>query len=237
MPYTSIPNVNFGDTWSASSHNTLLANAAAAFDSPTAYSVLVYGTTDTIKGIALSAGQYLKGVSSTDPAGAYPPPIELFPAMGANVPVTGSAAALEYSESSTTDTWKPTVMQLRFDSTDSEARLWSFYLGNAIGTPTLKIGYKMASNNTSKSVKFDAYVSAVSDADGTVSAKSFSTVNTVTVTCPDTADVFDVVTITLSNMDSATEGDRVTLLLARDPAVASDADGDAIVQFVAFTYG
>lgn len=237
MPYTSIPNVNFGDTWSASSHNTLLANAAAAFDSPTAYSVLVYGTTDTIKGIALSAGQYLKGVSSTDPAGAYPPPIELFPAMGANVPVTGPAAALEYSESSTTDTWKPAVMQLRFDSTDSEARLWSFYLGNAIGTPTLKIGYKMASNNTSKSLKFDAYVSAVSDGDGTVSAKSFSTVNSVTVTCPDTADVFDVATITLSNMDSATEGDRVTLLLARDPGVASDADGDAIVQFVAFTYG
>lgn len=237
MPYTAISNVSFGDTWSASSHNTLLANAAAAFDSPTQYAVLIYGTTDSIKGVALSAGQYLKGVSSTDPAGAYPPPIQLFPAMGANVPMTGSAAALEYSESSSTDTWKPTVLQLRFDDTTSEARLWSFYLGNAIGTPTLIVGYKMASNNTSKSVKFDAYVSAVSDADGTVSAKSFSTVNSVTVSCPNTADVFDVATITLSNMDSAAEGDRVNLLLARDPAVASDATGDAIVQFVVFTYG
>ena len=197
--YTAIPDVAFGDTWNASSHNNLMANAQGAF-----YSA------------------------------SY---IQLFPAMGANVPLTGSAAALEYVESTDAGTWKPAFMQLRFDDTTSEARMWSFYVPYTVTTPVLKIGYRMAGANTSKSVKFDAYMACVSDGDASVNAKAFATVNSATVTCPDAADTFDVATVTLTNANSIAEGDYVTLLLARDPAVANDATGDVIVHFVAFGYG
>ena len=196
--YVDIPNVAFGDTWSAGSHNNLMGNAAGAFKSAAT--------------------------------------IQLFPAMGANVPLTGGTAALEYVESTDSGTWKPAFMQLRFDDTTSEARMWQFQIPYTVTAPVLKIGYRMAGANTSKSVKFDAYLACVSDGDASVNAKAFATVNSATVTCPDAANTFDVATITLTNANSIAEGDLVTVLLARDTGVASDATGDAIVNFVVFGY-
>jgi hypothetical protein len=162
--------------------------------------------------------------------------IQLFPAQGANVPLTGGVAALEYVESTDAGTRKPAFMQLRFDDTTSEARMWQFVMPYTVTAPVLKVGYRMAGANTSKSVKFDAYLACVSDGDTSVNAKAFSSVNSATVTCPDAANTFDVATITLTNADSIAEGDLVTILLARDTGVASDATGDAIVMFVDFQY-
>jgi hypothetical protein len=127
-------------------------------------------------------------------------------------------------------------MQLRFDDTTAEGRMWQFYMPYTVTTPILKVGYRMAGANTSKSVKFDAYLACVSDGDTSMNDKAFATVNSATVTCPDAANTFDVATITLTNANSIAEGDLVTLLLTRDAAVANDATGDAIVQFVAFGY-
>lgn len=235
--FTSISHVNFGDNWSATSHNLLLDNAEAPFTSVSQYRVLYYPTTTTISGIALSAGQFLKG-SATAPAGAYPPGIWL-PIEASIPPMSGiNAAALELVESSSGATAKPVFYQLRFDASTDEGRMWVFRLNNQVGTPVLKFSYKMASANTSKNIVMVAQVAAISDGDTSVSAKAFASANSATVSVPDTADVQDEGSITLTNADSMASADWLCLLLYRDADNASDnAAGDAIVNAVEFMYG
>jgi hypothetical protein len=237
MVYTPISNVAFGDSWSATSHNLLLANAAAPFASLAANRVLFWDSTNTINGVALTAGKFLGG-STSAPTAQYPPGI-ILNVKDSIAPMSGvNAAALELAESSSTATAKPVFYQLRFDDSTNEGRMWITRMNwTPAAAPVLKIGYRMASNNTSKNVGWVAQLAAVSDGDTSVSAKVFATANTGTTACPDTANVQDVASVTLTNADSVTLGDWVCLFIYRDTSVANDATGDAIVTDVELQYG
>lgn len=147
-----------------------------------------------------------------------------------------AAAAKEQIESSGAGTDKPVIWQLRFDDTTIEARQWNGYMRGTPGILKLKISYRMAGANTSKNVKFVAAIAAISDGDTSVSAKVFASSNSQTVVCPDTANVQDEMTITMTNQDNIALGDQFFLVLYRDTGVASDATGDAIVTNVELLY-
>ncbi len=237
MSYSSISHVAFGDNWSASSHNQLIDNAAAGFDSAAQYKVLYWATTSTINGILLAAGQFLKG-SATTPQASYPPGQGIFPELTANVPLSGVAAApIEYVESSGAGTQKVTIPQIRFATTPDQARTFHFRLKNEIGTPILKVKYRMSTSVGSLNVKWSVYVAAISSGDASMSAKVFASVNSQTDVAPATADTTAESSITLSNFDSAAKGDWIDLYLMRDTSVGSDHTGVAIVSDIELLYG
>ena len=70
MAYTVLSHVAFGDTWSATSHNLLIDNAAAPFANATQYSLMYWDTNTTINKLALAAGQTVVG-TATAPVAAY----------------------------------------------------------------------------------------------------------------------------------------------------------------------
>ncbi len=123
-------------------------------------------------------------------------------------------AAKEQVESSDGSTLKPTTCQLRYDASQDEARMWDgelpYHFGSAL---TLKLNYKMAGANVAKTAEFNVQIACISDGDSSVSAKAFDSVNTSSVTVPATADEEEVITITLTNDDSAAPGDRFTIVI------------------------
>lgn len=237
MAYTPISDVAFGDNWSASQHNTLLDNAAAAFDNAAQYKVLYWATTATINGILLAAGQVLKG-SATTPTASYPQGQAMFPELIAHVPLSGVAAApIEYVESSGGGTQKVTFMQLRYATTPNQARTFLFRLKNEVGTPIVKIKYRMSTSVSSLNVKWNVYVAAVSSGDASMSAKAFATVNSQTDVAPATSDVAAESSVTITNADSMAEGDWICIMVERDTSVGSDHTGVAIVTDIELVYG
>ena len=159
------------------------------------------------------------------------------PISASLVPLTGSSAALEYVESSGAGTYKPSWVQLRYDATSDEARMWNFVANQPMGTPVLKVLYYMASANVSKAVVFAAQLACISDTDTSVTAKVFDTANSATTTVPDAAGTEDEMSITLTNNSSIAVGDRVCLVLYRDADNGSDtASGDCVVTGVRIIY-
>jgi hypothetical protein len=104
------------------------------------------------------------------------------------------------------------------------------------GTATLIVTYRMASATTG-SVRFEALVEAITDADAvdTDSASSFDTTNSAGATVPGTAGYIDQLSITLTNKDSIAAGDYFRIQLRRDQdgtTGTDDATGDAQVLAV-----
>lgn len=237
MTYTAISHVAFGDNWSATSHNLLLDNAASAFENAAQYEVLYWPTATTIDGVALSAGKFLKG-SATAPTGAYPPGQPIYPDLTAGVPLSGIAVApVEYVESSGAGTAKATIPQIRYATTPDQGRVFQFRLKNEVGTPVLKIKYRMSTSVASKNVKWGVYVAAISSGDSSMSAKVFATVNNQTDAAPATSDVTAESSVTLTNFDSGAKGDWICLMVVRDTSVTDDHTGVAIVTDIELQYG
>ena len=235
--YTSQSHVAFGDTWTASNHNILLDNVAAFWTNAAQYSLPYWSASDAVGAIALANGQVVRG-SATAPSATYPPGI-ILPIQEAIAPLsTVNAAALELVESSAAGTGKPLFYQLRFDDSTDEGRIWLFKLTNPIGTPVLKLTYRMASANTSKIAVMAAKLAAISDGDGTVGSKAFDVANSKYINVPSASNTQDDAEITLSNYDSAEMGDWMCLLLWRNADAAADtAAGDLILNSVEFQFG
>ena len=122
---------------------------------------------------------------------------------------------------------------LAFDATTSETCYWTTVIPQGwTGTVTAVISYSMASA-TSGGVAFDVAVEAITsgDATDTDATTSFASVNTGTdAGVPGTAGYMEQISVTLSNLDSATAGDLVRFSLARATSNATDtATGDAYV--------
>lgn len=122
---------------------------------------------------------------------------------------------------------------LGFDASTSETCYWTAVIPQGwTGTVTAVISYAMASA-TSGGVAFDVAVEALTsgDATDTDATTSFASVNTGTDSgVPGTAGYMEQISVTLSNLDSATAGDLVRFSLARATSNATDtATGDAYV--------
>ena len=155
--------------------------------------------------------------------------VYLFPDLGpGQVPASGIVgAAFEIAESSDSGTAKPLIEQLLFDDTTDEGRIWSFRMPRQYGgNPVLVGSYKMAGANVSKTVGLVAQLAAVSDGDAAHSAKAYAAANASTEAVPDDADTSDEFSITLTNDDSVTANDWVSLILYRDVDASDDASGD-----------
>lgn len=128
----------------------------------------------------------------------------------------------------------PAWYVIALDDAADEGRQWNFKLPRFYGSaPVLKINYYMAGANTSKNVRLVCQVAAISDGDASATAKVFATANGATIAVPDAAGTEDVASITLTNADSMTAGDRVMLLLYRDADHGNDdAAGDMIITGV-----
>lgn len=117
---------------------------------------------------------------------------------------------------------------LAFDATTNETCDWTFSVPTGwTGTITAKVFYRMASA-TSGDVDLDIQVEAISDGDSidTDSASSFDTLNSVdNTTVPGTAGFPDLISITLTNDDSAVAGDMIRIRFNRD-AASDTATGD-----------
>jgi hypothetical protein len=237
MGYTSISHVAFGDSWSATSHNLLIDNAAELFRLAAQYGVPYFATTTTIANAVLANGQIIQG-GATVPTAAYPPGIVLTP-QASIAPLSGvNAAALQLIESSGAGTAKPVIYELLFDAATDEGRMWTFRCPNVpAAAPILKFSFRMVSA-TSGNVVFAAQIAAISDADTSVSAKVFASANSATVAVPGAANTQKEATITLTNADSIAKADWVCLILFRDADNGSDtATGDCAVNALEFTYG
>ena len=122
---------------------------------------------------------------------------------------------------------------LAFDDSTSETCYWTTVIPQGWTAPaTAVISYAMASA-TSGGVAFDVAVEALTsgDATDTDATTSFASVNTGTdAGVPGTAGYMEQISVTLSNLDSATAGDLVRFSLARATSNATDtATGDAYV--------
>ena len=122
---------------------------------------------------------------------------------------------------------------LGFDASTSETCYWTTVIPQGWTAPaTAVISYAMASA-TSGGVAFDVAVEALTsgDATDTDATTSFASVNTGTdAGVPGTAGYMEQISVTLSNLDSATAGDLVRFSLARATSNATDtATGDAYV--------
>lgn len=123
---------------------------------------------------------------------------------------------------------------LAFDAATNETAYWTSVVPQGwTGTITAYIYYVMASA-TSGDTDWDVAVEAITDADAVDldATTSFDTVNsTDNTTVPGTAGYMDVITVTLTNADSAAAADYIRFSLTRD-AVSDTATGDAYVLAV-----
>lgn len=167
-------------------------------------------------------------ITGVTPSGATSKGI--FPELSAVAPLSGvQAAGLSVIESSGAGTAKPVIPIISFDDTTDEGRQFEFNMPSEFtGTLHVKIAYYMAGANVSKTVAWNAQIAAISDTDASVTAKVFGATNQSVVTCPDTAGVEDVASITMINADSVSANDSCILHVWRDVS-NDDAAGDAII--------
>lgn len=140
----------------------------------------------------------------------------------------------------------PTSNYPEFDEDDSSLRNWLAFDDDTVETTyskplalpdytgTLKVDvYYFMASATSGSVDFEVSVEAVTAADALdlAGSPSFDTANANHGTVPGTAGYLGVITITLTNLDSAATGDMIRLKLERDAddVTNDDATGDANV--------
>jgi hypothetical protein len=229
--YTAQSHVAFGDWWTPTAHNTMIDNIAAFWTNAAQYKVPYWSAANAVGAILLGNGQVLQG-TATAPAAAYPPgqPLTI---EASKAPMSGVASAgFTQGESSgaATDSLKPILPMLSFLDSANNARIFKDTLRSTPGTLKVRLLCKMESPNTSKSVKFKAYVAAVSVGDASVSAKVFAAANSATVTCPDAADTLFEVVVTLTLADSIAKNDWFNLAIVRDVSVANNASGKVYVM-------
>jgi len=129
---------------------------------------------------------------------------------------------------------------LLFANDQTESAVWTFKMpANYVGSLTAKIQYSMASATSGK-VDFEVEVMAVSDGDSQdVDSASFDSVNEISggTTVPGTAGYLDEISVPLTNNDSISAGDLVTIRVNRDHDDADDtASGDAEVRAINLEY-
>ena len=135
----------------------------------------------------------------------------------------------------------PFFLQAAFDGTAREQLMWSFRMpDDYISTPQLKVLFKMTTATTGN-VVIEGRIAAVTGSVDTtdVDAKAFAAANTSSaIAVPaTTAGKLATTTLSLTNADSLAAGDFVVLMLARDPANASDTvTTDMEVPAVTFSY-
>ena len=128
-------------------------------------------------------------------------------------------------------------MVLGFDASTDESCWWTFVAPQGITTPlTAIITYFMASATTG-SVRFEAFVEAVSDGDSIDldATDSYDSTNNAGATVPGTQGNPDQISITLTNNDSIAAADMVRIKLVRDAdgtTGTDDATGDCYVLLV-----
>jgi hypothetical protein len=228
--YVVQSHVAFGDWWTPTSHNTLLDNVAAFWTNASQYKIPYWSAADAVGAITLANGQILQG-TATVPAAAYPPgqPLSI---EASKAPMSGVASAgFTQGESSgaATDNLKPILPMLSFLDSANSGHIFKDELRHTPGTLKVRLLCKMAGANTSKSVKFKAYLAALSSGDASASAKVFAASNSATVTCPDAADTLFEVIITLTNADNIAKLDWFNLGIVRDVSVANNATGTVYV--------
>ena len=126
------------------------------------------------------------------------------------------------------------VPYLAFDDTTAEAaqsipvQVPAAYTGS--GTLKLDIWFFMASA-TSGNFGANVYVQSIASLDAVDidAGDSYDSSNAGSTSVPGTAGYLKVLTVTLTNKDGIAAGEWVRIKLARDPAVSSDATGDARV--------
>jgi hypothetical protein len=237
--YNEQTHVAPGDTWDDVLHNIMMDNIHALWANAVANGIPYFSAVDEIDAISLAEGQVLIGGPGGVPqAGTASGAAKELPVQAGIPPASGiTAAGLELIESSGAGTAKPVFYQLTFDAGTDEGRMWIFQCQATPTTLKLKLKYRMASNNSSKDVVMVAQVAAISDTDSSVSAKVFDSANSSTIRVPDTANVQDEASITLTNKDSIASGDWVCIVLFRDANDAADnADGDLILIGLEVTY-
>ena len=154
------------------------------------------------------------------PASAWQPTSDVASWASAQVQVKQSSGAVP----------SPRWIEWLFDASTDEHIVIGFVVpNNYASAPVLKVHYK-ATSATSGTAVFSCLVQCVSDGDAQdVDADAFATQNDGSATVPATAGYIDVISITLTNADSMTAGDFVTLALFRDIS-ADSVTGD--LEFV-----
>jgi len=156
------------------------------------------------------------------------PKISLFPISSGEVPLSLlQGAAYSVVQSSTGGTPKPQFPILSFDAGTDEGRMWNREAGRVVGGTLILSGAFYMASATTGSVVLGAQISAVSDGDGTVTAKAFAAVNGGTIAVPGAAGTEKAFAISLAVNDSLTALDRFCVVLYRDADNGSDnATGD-----------
>ena len=141
-----------------------------------------------------------------------------------------ASAQVQVKQSSATVP-SPRWVEWLFDASTDEFIVIAFIVpDNFSSAPVLKVYYKCTSD-TSGTAAWEARVQAVTDGDSQdVDADAFATVNGATGSIPATAGHLDVISITLTNFDSAVAGDFITMALNRNIS-ADDVTGD--LEFIA----
>ncbi len=119
---------------------------------------------------------------------------------------------------------------LAFDAATSEKCRLQFPMPTFIAPLTLKIQFAIAA--TTGNVQFRAQVEAITplDALNVSTTVSFDTANSSgSISVPSTTFYLKEFSITLTNNDSLTAGDMVTLTIDRDVTVGSNASGDCFL--------
>lgn len=157
--------------------------------------------------------------------------------MAAQAPIAGlTAASIEVAQSST-DTISPQFYHLSFDGSSDEGRMWNFNVPSGyVDTPKLVVKFYLSSSDTAgNTVIFDAQVAAISSSDSGINTKVFDSANEGTTSIVGNAYVVEEQTITLTNDDSMTANDLVSLALWRHASTDS-CNVDAHVNYVGFSY-
>jgi len=123
---------------------------------------------------------------------------------------------------------------LAYDVATNETAQWTAVAPQGITTPCKALVFYIMASATSGDVDVDASVEAVTDGDATDldAGDSFDAVNSVDNTVvPGTAGYLDVISVTLTNIDSIAAGDYFRLRITRD-AASDTASGDMYVLAV-----
>ena len=144
--------------------------------------------------------------------------VPLFPHSSGAVPLSGlQGAAYSTVQSSDGGTIKPQWPVLQFDKDTDEGRIWNGTIPRLYASTMTVVGQYYMPTVTSGTIVLNAQIAAWSNADATVSAKAFDTVNALSAdTVPGTALTIRTFSITMTNADSSAAIDSFCLALFRD---------------------
>lgn len=107
-----------------------------------------------------------------------------------------------------------------FTIASSHAIYWHFVIqGYGSGNLSLKLHWYASGGQTTGNVRWDASISAVTSGDAqSIESDAFATATNTTTTVNGTAKGVTATTVTISNLDSIADQDRVTLKLVTNSA-------------------